>query len=493
MSLFSILNASRSAVDLFGDRLSLIGKNIASSQTPGYDRQRQLPTDSFYQQLSHASTGSASSGGGVRGAAVQTVFSMGELSPTDQPTDLAINGRGWFPVSDVDTGELRVTRIGSFDLDEDGYLQLPGGQRLMGIQGPAPAFDVTLDADNRLVYSVADSVASAAPGTEGGVLQLDWQGAGWEEGGLSFATEAPPGGRSFPLLPDGSILTATAVDGALAGLNGGLGLDFGLSYDSFAELENALSRGGLSERQVDGAIQRAAGAEGLSLGENQYRTAAEIRAALDSGEIVMPQVDEALGTGIKPAWNRYEDLLNGLQSGILSKEQIDLALTGSALNLGGQSFDGSAGSGWSALGSMLPENPATGAPYTMGDIADAAPRALGIQVREDGRVDWEFSNGTTAPAAWLRVADVRNPEALTETGEGVFALSDEAFVIGDWRTGTPGLAGRGSLVSGAIEMSNVDLTTEFADLLASQRSYQASSRMLGVMDELLGSLTQLRR
>lgn len=498
MSLLTTLNASRSAIEFFGDRLSLIGTNIASTQTPGYDRQRQMPTDSFYQQLSHVSNvGSSATGGGVRNAGRETIFTMGELAHTDQSTDLAINGRGWFPVQDATSGELRLTRVGNFDLDDDGFLHLPNGQRLLGIQGPKPAFEVSLDAQDKLVFSVAESVVSAVPGTTGSELRFDWKGAGWDDNGLSFAETVSRGGKTFPLLPNGSMLTSRDLNAALGGLNGGQGLDFNLRYPSFTALENAVAQGALSESQADAAILHSAGGEGLAIGSTIVSSAAEIRAALDGGEIIMPEVDEALlgvaPGGLAPAWNSFADIARGLEGGFLSEQQVNTALSGAPLTIGGQTFDGAIGGTWSDLVGMLPLNPETGVPYTMAEIAEAAPQALGVSVQEDGLVEWKFSDGTSAPAAWLRLAEVRNPGALAAVGDSLFAPTDEAFLVGDWQTNEPGSAGRGGLVSGALEMSNVDLTEEFADLLASQRSYQASSRMLSVMDELLTSLTQLRR
>lgn len=498
MSIFNTLETSRSAIDFFSDRLNLIGVNIASTQTPGYDRQRQLPADNFYQQLSAANaSGGTQYAGGVREAGRESIYTVGELARTDQPTDLAINGRGYFPVQDAATGEFMLTRVGSFDLDDDGYLRLSTGQQLMGIQGPQPAFQVSLDAQNNLVFTVDPSVSGATAGTSGGVLQFDTKGPSWGDDTLSFASSAAAGGRAFPTLADGSILTSTALDGALGGLNGGQGLDLGLSFTSFAQLETAVARGGVSSAQADAALLSATGGTGLVLPAGTYTSLSALQGALGDGSTTLAEVDTALAaaspTGLAPAWTSQSDLRAGLASGLYTEADLNVALAASPVTVGGTTFNGAAGQGWSDLESTLALNPRTNEPYTEAEIEAAAPQALGLKVASDGTVQWQFSNGTAAPAAWLRLADVREPNALQPAGDSLYFPTASAVLLGDWQTNAPDAGGRGPLVAGALEMSNVDLTTEFGDLLASQRSFQASSKMLNVMDELLSTVIQLRR
>ncbi|MFP4283824.1 MAG: flagellar hook-basal body complex protein [Opitutales bacterium] len=498
MSFLQTLEASRSAIDFFSDRLNLIGVNIASANTPGYDKQRQLPTDAFYQQLSKAGgVGTAAMSSGVRQNGRETIFTTGDLAQTGQSTDIAINGRGWFPVQDAQSGEFLLSRVGSFDLDADGFLRGPEGNLLMGLQGPPPAFQVSLDAQGKLVYTVDPAIAGAAPGDEGSVLQFDWQGAGWADESLRFAETAPAGGRAFPLLADGSLLTANEVDAALAGLNGGQGLAVGGSYTSFAGLREAVARGGLSTAQADAALAGLNGGAGLNLAGGNATSLAAVQAALDSGAVALAQVDTALAaaapTGVAPAWSSFSELRAGLGAGLFTEAELDLALAATPLALGGATFDGGAGNGWRDLAATLPLNPRTGEAYSLAEIEEGAPRALGVEVQADGLVEWQFSNGTTGPAAWLRLAEVRDPSALEPVGESLFAPTAAAHLIGDWQSHVPGQDGRGALVGGSLEMSNVDITSEFGDLIASQRSYQASSKMLGVMDELLNAVIQLRR
>ena len=498
MSLFNTLETSRSAIDHFSDKLSLIGVNIASTQTAGYDKQRQLASDNFYQQLSAAGVaGGTHLAGGVHGRATESIFTVGELAHSDQSTDLAINGRGFLPVTDPKTGEFFLTRVGNFDLDTNGFLRLPTGEQLMGIQGPPPAFQVSLDAQGKLVFTVAPSSAGATPGDSGQVLQMDMDGVSWNDGSLAFASTAPAGGSTFTVFGDGSIATSESLNKALAGLNGGTGLELGRSYTAFGELERDIAGGGLSEAQANASMMAATGEAGLTVGAHTYSNVRDLRAALDAGTVTMAAIDTAItaasSTGLDPAWNKEADIRNGLAAGLFTESDINTALGTTPLVVGDRTFNGSTDNAWSDLKSIVPVNPRTGQIYTLAEIEEAAPRALGVDIATDGTVNWKFANGTSAPAGWLRLADVRDPGGLQAVGESLFTTTASSVLIGDWQTNIPGEGGRGELIGGALEMSNVDITTEFGDLLASQRSYQASSKMLSVMDDLLSTVIALRR
>lgn len=64
---------------------------------------------------------------------------------------------------------------------------------------------------------------------------------------------------------------------------------------------------------------------------------------------------------------------------------------------------------------------------------------------------------------------------------------------GDAQVGEPGMGGRGGLVGGALEMSNVDLSQEFTNLIIAQRGFQANSRVITTSDEVLQELVNLKR
>lgn len=107
---------------------------------------------------------------------------------------------------------------------------------------------------------------------------------------------------------------------------------------------------------------------------------------------------------------------------------------------------------------------------------------------DDGRVRLSYSNGETRTAATLVLARVSSPDQLRPLGDEVFvAAAGEQPVLGTARAG-----GLGRAVGGQVELSNVELTEQFTDLIIIQRGYQASSQMTSVANEMLQQLLALQ-
>lgn len=126
--------------------LDLIGNNLVNLQTPGY-RGERLVISSFEETLltRKEMMGSQTLGKGATAVGVDnvaTMFHAGPLKTTDNPSDLAIEGEGFFNIEGAN-GETCLTRNGSFQLDEDGYLVLPSVGKVMGTTGPLQIKDAS--------------------------------------------------------------------------------------------------------------------------------------------------------------------------------------------------------------------------------------------------------------------------------------------------------------------------------------------------------------
>ncbi len=108
----------------------------------------------------------------------------------------------------------------------------------------------------------------------------------------------------------------------------------------------------------------------------------------------------------------------------------------------------------------------------------------------DGSVIGVFSNGVKQPIAQLAIASFNNPGGLEKAGNSDFAAGPNSGLP---QIGTAGTAGRGQLVGGALEMSNVDLASEFTNLIIAQRGFQANSKIITASDEILQDLVNLKR
>ncbi len=114
----------------------------------------------------------------------------------------------------------------------------------------------------------------------------------------------------------------------------------------------------------------------------------------------------------------------------------------------------------------------------------------GFELSNDGTIVGTYSNGLIQPLGQLAMASFNNPSGLEKAGNSSFRVGQNS---GDALVGAAGSGGRGVLSSGALEMSNVDLSEEFTSLIVAQRGFQANSRVITASDELLQDLVNLKR
>jgi flagellar hook protein FlgE len=158
------------------------------------------------------------------------------------------------------------------------------------------------------------------------------------------------------------------------------------------------------------------------------------------------------------------------------------AITGSSLKpvINGITVDLSAMSGYAGLSTSS---------FSDQD-GNAAGTLLAVNMGADGTLSGTFSNGATVAIARLAIGTFTNPEGLAKAGNSTMT---ETLNSGGVRLGTAGADGYGSVVSGALEASNVDLSQEFTNLIVAQRGFQANARIITTSDEILQELTQLKR
>jgi flagellar hook protein FlgE len=113
-----------------------------------------------------------------------------------------------------------------------------------------------------------------------------------------------------------------------------------------------------------------------------------------------------------------------------------------------------------------------------------------IFINSTGELVASFGGGHTVTLGQLALANFNNPQGLVKLGSNRFAESEASGIPS---TGTAGTGGRGSLVGSALEQSNVDIATEFTQMILAQRGYQANSKSITVADELLLEVLNMKR
>jgi len=158
-------------------RIQVISNNLANASTPGFKVSRARFQDLLYvstrqagtqsSQVSYVPTGEKV-GLGTKTAAVDQIFTEGELNNTGNPLDVAIQGDGFFQISRPD-GSLAYTRDGSFRLDQNGRLvTLDGYATLPGISVPQGAQNLTIGPDG----TISVQVGTQSTPTQVGQLQI---------------------------------------------------------------------------------------------------------------------------------------------------------------------------------------------------------------------------------------------------------------------------------------------------------------------------------
>jgi len=120
----------------------------------------------------------------------------------------------------------------------------------------------------------------------------------------------------------------------------------------------------------------------------------------------------------------------------------------------------------------------------------AGVKLTSYNISPDGKVHGLFSDGVARDMVQIAVADFNNPMGLEKVGDTSFRGSANS---GAAQLGVAGEGRRGALVSGALEMSNVDLAAEFTNLILAQRGFQASSRVITTSDQVLEDLVNIKR
>jgi flagellar hook protein FlgE len=120
----------------------------------------------------------------------------------------------------------------------------------------------------------------------------------------------------------------------------------------------------------------------------------------------------------------------------------------------------------------------------------AAGRLLSTTMGSDGTLAGTFSNGATVPLARLALATFVNPEGLEKAGNSTM---QQTLNSGTPTLTTAGDGSAGTIVAGALEASNVDLSQEFTNLIIAQRGFQANARIITTSDQVLQELVQLKQ
>jgi flagellar hook protein FlgE len=414
-------------------RMNVIGNNLANINTTAYKSSRVTFQDMIAQTVRGATRPNATTGGinptqlglGVVIGGASVNDAQGSLNATNNPTDLAIQGHGFFLVSNGN--EISYTRDGAFNLDANGDLvNASTGHRVLGWSANALG----------QIDSTAQIKAADAINIPLGALKSVQQ-----------TTQASfTGNLSSDALPSDTLTTQLTA------------------YD------------GLGNSHV------------LSI------------------QFVNHQVPPAGGAAVPPGaisswdWNAWEGL----------------PVTGTPV--GGFATPGNTRLYFDATGQLM--NPGLGCDITINPTSGALPMAVTLDfehvnqlstpsqmnpsgqngfppgslstftIGADGHLVGNFSNGLSRVLGQIAISVFPNPGGLEQIGNNLWRPSDNSGLP---VTSPPRTGGSGSISAGFMEQSNVDVGNEFAELIVAQRGFQANTKVVTTVDQMMQELLELKR
>jgi flagellar hook protein FlgE len=404
-----------SGLEADANALAVTSNNLANLSTIGYKAQRPLFQDLFYQQVGTSGDGNPEQVGvGTSIQAIDSQFTQGSIQSSGIPTDVAIQGNGFFVLDN--NGERVYTRAGDFSISAVGNLLTKGGAAVLG-------------------YPAVNGVVN--PNATPGPLQIST-------------------GQTNPPKPTANVALTLNLDSGAA-----VGGSFSTSV----------------------AVYDSLGASHI-LTYNFTKTAANNW----SYNITIPAADVG-GTGAPVTVATGTLTFNG--SGQLTAPAANVAgITVNGLSDGANNltfswnlFDSTGAGVVTQVAGPSATSTTTQDGYSSGTLESYI-------IGSDGTIQGTFSNGQTSALGQIAIASFQNNQGLVRNGSNEFLAS---LASGQANIGAPGTGGRGTLSGGALEQSNVDIATEFANLILQERGYQANAKAVTTFDEVTQTAINLKQ
>lgn len=419
-------------------RMDVIGNNVANVNTVGFKSGRVTFQEIFAQTLKGAGAPDSATGRGGTNpmqiglglgvGAVDTITTRGSLQRTDNPTDVSIEGDGFFVVKGGAGDTYRFTRAGNFGVDKLGNLVTGNGMNVYGWQLYTPQpdgsfkFDTEqpIDAINLYSYKNTNKRIIAAKATANAVLS----------GNLDAAKPV----AAVPATP-----TAAEIFSVPMTIYDSLGNGYKVNVELWKASADATGS------TWTWRIPSSSGLTSTATGTLTFDTAGKLTAGGTPAAVTF-QPAAATGTGNFNVQLDFTKITTYAADSSVKPTNIDGYPTGNLVT---------------------------------------------FNIGSDGILTGIYSNGQQQPLGLMALASFENPAGLQKVGDNMFMPTTNS---GDFKKAVKaGSEGVGTLNPGTLEMSNVDLSREFTDMIVTQRGFQANSRIITTSDEMLQELVNLKR
>ncbi len=545
MSLSASMWTGISGLLAHGERMNVIGNNIANVNTLGYKGSRMDFEDFIYQDV-NTSAGTAQLGRGVAISAIMGDFSQGAMETTNESTDLAIGGKGFFRVKVKNEETTYYTRAGNFRFDKEGYLVDPHGYPLQGweieqaaanissgaaadtetssaIKGSGVPKDILLSgftADPRHTSNIT-MVANLNASTGGDnstsatnpffAMFENWDGQDSDEpiGETRFAYQS-----TLKIYDEGGTSHNLTVYFDQVSLSNA---PSGKRYWEYMVTVNPLE----DNRNINNTLLASSAAAGILMtGSLTFDTAGQLT---DMSAFTLKSSASGNMAALSN-WAPTQFSTNGYPmmvanfSGISNASYVTPTVASAAdpfvmeLNFG---LKNGATTGWDSGGTISAAGvgiTATNLP-SLGTNAERGAQATtsfsgtsstllqsqdgytfgylqNVTVSRDGILQGRYSNGEVLDLFQVTLFDFQNKWALNREGGNLFSETRDS---GEALPGPANANGYGSISSNSLEQSNVDLAKEFVTMITTQRGFQANSKVITTTDTMLAEVIALKR
>ncbi|WP_434051177.1 MAG: flagellar hook-basal body complex protein [Roseibium sp.] len=466
MGIYGAINSAVSGLTAQAIALENISGNVANSQTTGYKR-----LDTTFSDL--VSGGGATQGSQVAGTTYATSRAtntiQGDITQVDVDTYMAINGEGYFVVTqaaDVVDGsttfadETYYTRAGDFERDQDGYLVNSAGYYLQGF--PLDAVTGNPVGDDPAVIQIDNQPLAASATT-----QLDYQ-------------------ANLPRIPNTNDYDGSTASTALLATSVGAG-DVAVANETDF-LNSSISGGSITIYNQNGTAMNV---------EVRYAKTA-------NADVGPPVVNDTwtmyIGSG-GDATTAYYDVgdvefdstgtLTGMTAGSIgtvngTSDGFDIAtltIAGTDATGVGISFANAGLTQYSLTQYSDPDGSASS--VSLDQDGYPAGELTGVAVDESGRVIASYSNSQQRAVFEIPLATFEAEQNLQRVDGAAFAATTSS--------GEADLTGGGQILANNLELSNADIADEFSKLIITQQAYSANSRIVTSADEMLDDALNMVR
>jgi flagellar hook protein FlgE len=421
--MFTSFSTALSALNATSTAIDVVGNNLANMNSAGFKASDMSFSDVVTQSLG-AGLGSTQVGFGTATPLTVQDFTQGALQSSGGLLNGAISGEGFFVVQDPTSGDTEYTRAGDFQTDKNGNLQTANGDAVQGW--------TTVDA------------ATGQIDTNGPVGNI----------------VVPVGSLQAPIptstiTADLNLNSAQAVDNTT---------DFSMPITVYDSLGNS----------------HVLTLSFTNAGSNTWNYTATVPAADTADDNSAGDATVATGT---LAFNADGSL--NLTS---SNPTSPITLTMPAL-ADGATWDANAATPntitWSLTNSSgagtITQYSQPSASSASSQNGQAASQLVNVGLGNGGTILAQYSDGQQVIVGQVALASIRNPESLVPIGNNNYMLSETSATP---NVGVPGTGGRGTIQGGMLEASNVDIASEFTNLIVYQRGYEASGKVVTTADTL---------